>query len=50
MPYFVDPGEDVLLKNFTDEPDKYTPISSTDYLQHRIMMNYSRRKWEQQIN
>ena len=50
MPYFVDPGEDVLLKNFTDEPDKYAPISSTDYLQHRIMMNYSRRKWEQQIN
>ena len=50
MPYFVDPGRDVLIKNFTDEPDKHPPISSTEYLQDKIRSNHDETNWEQQIN
>ena len=50
MPYFVDPGRDALIKNFTDEPDKYSPISSEEYLQDKIRLNHDEKNWEQQIN
>ena len=50
MPYFVDPGRDALIKNFTDEPDKHSPISSEDYLQDKLRLNHDEKNWEQQIN
>ena len=36
MPYFVDPGRDVLISNLTDQPDKYPPISAEEYLKWRL--------------
>jgi hypothetical protein len=50
MPYFVDPGRDVLIKNFTDEPDKHLPISSEEYLQDMLRLNHDKKNWELQIN
>ena len=50
MPYFVDPGRDVLIKNFTDEPDKHLPISSEEYLQDKLRLNHDKKNWELQIN
>jgi len=50
MPYFVDPGRDVLIKNFTEEPDKHLPISPTEYLQDKIRLNHDEANWEQQVN
>lgn len=40
MPYFVDPGRDVMIKNFTDEPDKHPPISAYEYLKWRLSKSY----------
>jgi len=50
MPYFVDPGRDVLIKNFTEEPDKHPPIFSEEYLQDKIRLNHDETNWERQIN
>lgn len=50
MPYFVDPGRDVLIRNWTDEPDKHSPISSEEYLQDKLRLNHDEKDWEQQIN
>jgi isopenicillin N synthase-like dioxygenase len=50
MPYFVDPGRDVLIKNFTDEPDKYLPISTDEYFKQTLALHNVERSWEQQIN
>jgi len=36
MPYFVDPGRNVMIKNLTNEPDKYPPISAYEYLKWRL--------------
>jgi len=41
MPYFVDPGRDVMIKNLTDQPDKYDPISGYEYLKWRLAQMYS---------
>jgi hypothetical protein len=32
----VDPGRDVLISNLTNQPDKYSPISSEEYLKWRL--------------
>ena len=40
MPYFVDPGRDVIIKNLTSEPDKYPPISAYEYLKWRLAQSY----------
>ena len=40
MPYFVDPGRDVMIKNLTSEPDKYPPISAYEYLKWRLAQSY----------
>jgi hypothetical protein len=41
MPYFVDPGRDVMIKNLTDQPSKYEPISGYEYLKWRLAQMYS---------
>jgi len=41
MPYFVDPGRDVMIKNLTDQPAKYEPISGYEYLKWRLAQMYS---------
>jgi isopenicillin N synthase-like dioxygenase len=50
MPYFVDPGRGVLIKNFTDEPDKHLPISTDEYFKQTLALHNVERSWEQQIN
>ena len=40
MPYFVDPGRDVIIKNLTNQPDKYPPISAYEYLKWRLAQSY----------
>ena len=40
MPYFVDPGRDVMIKNITDQPDKYEPISAYEYLKWRLAQSH----------
>lgn len=50
MPYFVDPGRDVLIKNFTDEPDKHLPISTDEYFKQTLALHNVEQSWEQQIN
>ena len=40
MPYFVDPGRDVSIKNLTSQPDKYPPISAYEYLKWRLAQSY----------
>lgn len=40
MPYFVGPNKDTIVKNLTDEPDKYEPISSYEYLIWRLNQSY----------
>lgn len=50
MPYFVDPGRNVLIKNFTDEPDKHLPISTDEYFKQTLAQHNIEQSWEQQIN
>lgn len=40
MPYFVDPGRNVMIKNLTNIPDKYPPISAYEYLKWRLAQSY----------
>ncbi len=40
MPYFVDPGRDVIIDNLTDQTDKYPPISASEYLKWRLAQSY----------
>jgi isopenicillin N synthase-like dioxygenase len=40
MPYFVDPGRDVMIENFTNQPDKFEPISAYEYLKWRLSKSY----------
>ena len=40
MPHFVDPGRNVMIKNLTNEPDKYPPISAYEYLKWRLAQSY----------
>ena len=40
MPYFVDPGREVVIKNLTSKPDKYPPISAYEYLKWRLAQSY----------
>jgi len=47
MPYFVDPGRDVMIKNLTSEPDKYPPISAYEYLKWRLAQSYIDDNYEE---
>ncbi len=40
MPYFVDPSRDVMIENFTNQPDKFEPISAYEYLKWRLSKSY----------
>ena len=40
MPHFVDPAEGTIIKNLTDDPDKYEPIESKEYLTWRLAQSY----------
>ena len=40
MPYFVDPGRDVIIENITKDPAKYPPISAYEYLKWRLAQSY----------
>jgi hypothetical protein len=40
MPYFVDPGRDVKIENFTNQPDKFESISAYEYLKWRLSQSY----------
>ena len=40
MPYFVGPNKNTIVKNLTDQPDKYEPISSYEYLLWRLKQSY----------
>ncbi|MEC7888296.1 MAG: 2OG-Fe(II) oxygenase family protein, partial [SAR324 cluster bacterium] len=40
MPYFVDPGREVMIENITKAPAKYPPISAYEYLKWRLAQSY----------
>ena len=40
MPHFVDPTPGTIVKNLTNEPDKYQPIESKEYLMWRLAQSY----------
>lgn len=40
MPYFVGPNKDTIVRNLTNQPDKYEPISSYEYLLWRLGESY----------
>jgi len=40
MPYFVDPGRDVMIENLMSTPAKYPPISAYEYLKWRLAQSY----------
>ena len=40
MPYFVDPGRDVIIENLTSDTAKYPPISAYEYLKWRLSQSY----------
>jgi len=45
MPYFVDPGRDVIIENLMDTPAKYPPISAYEYLKWRLAQSYVDNKY-----
>lgn len=40
MPHFVDPEPGTIVKNLTNQPDKYEPIESLEYLNWRLAQSY----------
>ncbi len=40
MPHFVDPTPGTIVKNLRNEPDKYEPIESKEYLMWRLAQSY----------
>ena len=40
MPHFVDPTPGTIVKNLTNQPDKYEPIESKEYLMWRLAQSY----------
>tara|TARA_B100000900_G_scaffold94495_1_gene77647 strand:+ start:396 stop:1253 length:858 start_codon:yes stop_codon:yes gene_type:complete len=40
MPHFVDPAAGTIIKNLRNEPDKYEPIESKEYLTWRLAQSY----------
>jgi len=40
MPHFVDPQQGTIVKNLTNQPDKYEPIESKKYLMWRLSKSY----------
>ena len=40
MPHFVDPTPGTIIKNLTNQPDKYDPIESKAYLMWRLAQSY----------
>ena len=47
MPYFVDPGRDVIIENLTNEIAKYPPISAYEYLKWRLAQSYEDDHYEE---
>tara|TARA_B110000196_G_scaffold237114_1_gene205516 strand:- start:219 stop:407 length:189 start_codon:yes stop_codon:yes gene_type:complete len=47
MPYFVDPGRDVIISNLTNEADKYPPINAYEYLKWRQALSYTDESYVQ---
>jgi isopenicillin N synthase-like dioxygenase len=45
MPYFVDPGRDVIIENLMGTPAKYPPISAYEYLKWRLAQSYVDNKY-----
>ena len=40
MPHFVDPKPGTIVENLTNEPAKYEPIESKEYLMWRLAQSY----------
>tara|TARA_Y100001972_G_C7445296_1_gene228292 strand:- start:411 stop:533 length:123 start_codon:yes stop_codon:yes gene_type:complete len=40
MPHFVDPKPGTIVENLTNEPAKYDPIESKEYLMWRLAQSY----------
>ena len=40
MPHFVDPQPGTMVSNLTNQPDKYEPIESKEYLMWRLAQSY----------
>jgi len=40
MPHFVDPEPGTIVANLRDEPSKYEPIESKEYLMWRLAQSY----------
>ena len=40
MPHFVDPKPGTIVQNPTDQPAKYEPIESLEYLNWRLAQSY----------
>ena len=40
MPHFVDPKPGTIVQNLTDQPAKYEPIESLEYLNWRLAQSY----------
>ena len=47
MPYFVDPGRDVIISNLTNDADKYPPINAYAYLKWRLAQSYTDESYVQ---
>jgi isopenicillin N synthase-like dioxygenase len=50
MPYFVDAGRDVMIENFTKQPDKHPPISAYEYLKWRLAQSYDDGSYRENMN
>ena len=50
MPYFVDPGRDVMIENMTSQPSKYRPISAYEYLKWRLAQSYIDDNYKENTN
>jgi isopenicillin N synthase-like dioxygenase len=47
MPYFVDPGRDVIISNLTNKADKYPPFNAYAYLKWRLAQSYTDESYVQ---
>ena len=47
MPYFVDPGRDVIIENLTNNTAKYPPISAYEYLKWRLAQSYVDKNYDE---
>ena len=47
MPYFVDPGREVIIENLSNDKAKYPPISAYEYLKWRLAQSYEDDNYEE---